>query len=176
MPASSQFGLNIPDPDQEAARDDAGIILEQLKSPNDDDIAAITSLWIATGLIPAIRDTRQDIENCINADHGCLIIARHPQNHQIIATMMTGHDSFHGWIHYLAINPDAQNLGIGRELAILAEDILRASGLSEVRITIENPAAGDFYAKLGYDWIDSVTDKAPPERSQNMIMRKSLDQ
>jgi ribosomal protein S18 acetylase RimI-like enzyme len=176
MPASSQFGLNIPDPDLETVRDDAGIVLEQLKSPSDDDIAAITSLWIATGLIPAIRDARQDIENCIHADHGSLIIARHRKNHQIIATMMTGHDRFHGWIHYLAITPDSQNLGIGRELVTLAEDILRVNGLAEVRITLENPAAGDFYDKLGYDLIDSITAQATPERRQNMIMRKSLDQ
>ena len=176
MPAASQFGSGFPDPGQKTPGDEAGIILEQLKSPPRDDIAAITTLWIATGLIPAIRDARQDIENCINADHGSLIVARHPTNRQIIATMMTGHDEFHGWIHYLAIAADAQNLGIGRELVTLAEDILRASGLSEVRVTIENATAGDFYAKLGYDWHDNATRPETTDNSQNMIMRKSLDQ
>jgi len=172
MPAPSQSGLNIP----ETARDGAGIILEQLKSPTSDDIASITTLWIATGLIPAIRDARQDIENCVNADHGSLIIARHPQNHQIIATMMTGHDNFYGWIHYLAIAPDIQNSGLGRELVTLAEDILRAIGLSEIRVTIENATAGDFYAKLGYDLIDGAPTQPTPVCRQNTIMRKSLDQ
>lgn len=176
MPASSPYGQNFADNSQDRAGDAAGILLEQLKSPTDTDIAAITRLWISTGLIPAIRDARQDIENCINADHGSLIIARYPADQSIIATMMTGHDDIYGWIHYLAIDASAQSLGIGRELVTLAEDILRISGLSEVRVTIENPAAGDFYAKLGYDLVESATPQAAPEANQNIIMRKSLTQ
>ena len=172
MPAPSPFG---PDMTNHTA-DGAGIRLEQLKAPTNDDIAAITRLWIATGLIPAIRDTRQDLENCIAADNGSLIVARMPDNQEIFATMMTGHDGVHGWIHYLAIAEHAQGGGIGRELVSLAEDILRISGLSEIRITIENAAAGDFYAKLGYDFIESVTDQDRPDPHQNKIMRKSLVQ
>ena len=172
MPAPSPFGSDMTN----HTADGAGIRLEQLKAPSNDDIAAITRLWIATGLIPAIRDARQDIKNCIAADNGSLIVARMPDDQQIFATMMTGHDTVFGWIHYLAIAKHAQGSGIGRELVSLAEDILRLSGLSEIRITIENAAAGDFYAKLGYDWHDNATRPETTDNSQNMIMRKSLDQ
>ena len=172
MPAPSPFGQELTD----KTANGAGIKLEQLKAPSNDDIAAITQLWIATGLIPAIRNARQDIENCIAADNGSLIVARMPDDKQIFATMMTGHDSVFGWIHYLAIAPHAQGSGIGREMVVLAEDILRLSGLGEIRLTIENPTAGDFYAKLGYDFIASVTDQDQPDPHQNRIMRKSLVQ
>lgn len=172
MPAPSPFGSDMTN----NTADGAGIRLEQLKAPTNDDIAAITRLWIATGLIPAIRDARHDIENCIAANNGSLIVARMPDDQQIFATMMTGHDTVFGWIHYLAIAKHAQGSGIGRELVSLAEDILRLSGLSEIRVTIENAAAGDFYAKLGYDFIASVTDQAAPDPHQNKIMRKSLVQ
>jgi GNAT superfamily N-acetyltransferase len=172
MPTPSAHG---PDLTRNTA-DGAAIRLEQLKSPSDDDIAAITRLWIVTGLIPAIRDARQDIENCIAADNGSLIIARMPVDRQIFATIMAGHDGVVGWIHYLAIAAHAQGNGIGRELVTLAEDILRFSGLSEVRVTIENPTVGDFYAKLGYEFITSVTDQHQPDPHQNRIMRKSLVQ
>lgn len=176
MPAPLPYGQAHADNSPDDAKDGAGILLEQLKSPSDPDIAAITTLWIASGLIPAIRDARQDIENCINADHGSLIVARHPTDNQIIATMMTGHDDIFGWIHYLAIAKQAQRHGIGRELVRLAEDILRVSGLPEIRVTLENPAAGDFYAKIGYELINHATDQASPDTSRNTIMRKSLDQ
>jgi len=172
MPTPSPFGHDLT----ENTADGAGIKLEQLKAPSNEDIAAITRLWIATGLIPSIRDARQDIESCIAANNGSLIVARMPDDPQIFATMMTGHDGVHGWIHYLAIAEHAQGGGIGRELVSLAEDILRLSGLSEIRITIENAAAGDFYAKLGYDFIESVTDQDRPDPHQNKIMRKSLVQ
>jgi len=172
MPTPSPFGQNLTN----NTADGAGIKLEQLKAPSNDDIAAITRLWTATGLIPAIRNARQDIESCIAADNGSLIVARMPGDQQIFATMMTGHDGSYGWIHYLAIAEHAQGSGIGRELVVLAEDILRLSGLGEIRITIENPTAGDFYAKLGYDFIGSVTDQDRPDPHQNRIMRKSLVQ
>jgi len=176
MPAPSPYGQAHADNSPDDAKDGAGIFLEQLKSPSDPDIAAITTLWITTGLIPAIRDARQDIENCINADHGSLIVARHPADNQIIATMMTGHDDIFGWIHYLAVAKQAQNRGIGHELVGLAEDIARSSGLSQIRVTVETPAAGDFYAKIGYELIRDVTDQACPDTNRNTIMCKSLDQ
>ncbi len=176
MPAPSPYGQALAENSADDAKSGAGILLEQLKSPSDGDIAAITVLWIATGVIPAIRDARQDIENCINADHGSLIVARHPDDGHIIATMMTGHDGIFGWIHYLAIAPHAQRNGIGRALVDLAEDILRISGLPEIRVTIESPAAGDFYAKLGYELPNNVTDQASPDTNRNTIMRKSLVQ
>lgn len=172
MPVPSPFGPELAN----TTADGAGIELEQLKAPTAKDIAAITRLWIATGLIPAIRDARQDIENCISADNGSLIVARSPVDQQIFATMMTGHDTVFGWIHYLAIAEHAQGSGIGSELVALAEDILRLSGLGEIRVTIESATAGDFYAKLGYDWVQSVTDRECPDSHQNTIMRKSLDQ
>ena len=172
MPAPSSFGQGLAN----STADGAGIKLEQLKAPSNEDIAAITRLWIDTGLIPAIRDARQDIENCIAARNGSLIVARIPEDQQIFATMMTGHDDVFGWIHYLAIAEHAQGSGIGSELVALAEDILRLSRLGEIRVTIENAAAGDFYAKLGYDFIGSVTDQDQPDPPQNRVMRKSLDQ
>ncbi|NIY74610.1 GNAT family N-acetyltransferase [Thalassospira sp. HF15] len=172
MSAPSPFGQDLTN----KTADGAGIKLEQLKTPSNEDIAAITRLWIATGLIPAIRDARQDIESCISANNGSLIVARRPEDQQIFATMMTGHDGVYGWVHYLAIAKHAQGSGIGSELVALAEDILRLSGLGEIRITIENAAAGDFYAKLGYDFIGSVTDQHQPDPQQNKIMRKSLVQ
>ncbi|MBX2830587.1 MAG: GNAT family N-acetyltransferase [Rhodospirillales bacterium] len=176
MPAPSPYGQAHADNSPEGVNSGAGILLEQLKSPSEHDIAVITTLWIATGLIPAIRDARQDIENCIKADHGSLIVARHPSDNQIIATMMTGHDDIFGWIHYLAVAKLAQNRGIGHELVGLAEDIVRSSGLSQIRVTVETPAAGDFYAKLGYELINHATDQATPDTIRNTIMRKSLDQ
>ncbi|WP_052065885.1 GNAT family N-acetyltransferase [Thalassospira australica] len=172
MPVPSPFGSDKTNGDA----DGAGIVLEQLKQPSAEDITAITRLWISTGLIPAIRDARQDIENCISAQHGSLIIARHPGDDQIVATMMTGHDDIFGWIHYLAIAEHAQGMGIGRELVRLAEDILRTSGLREIRITVENATAGDFYANLGYERVGSAPDQTPPESHQNTLMCKSLIQ
>lgn len=152
------------------------MLFEQLKSPTNDDIASITALWIAAGLIPAIRDARKDIRDCINADHGSLIIVRSPADRQIIATMMTGHDDVFGWVHYLAITGPARGRGLGWELVHLAEDIFRAARISEIRVTIETPAAGDFYRRLGYEPVRNATGQASSIPGQNTIMRKRLDQ
>lgn len=172
MSAPSTFGQDLTNNNA----DGAGIKLEQLKAPSNEDIAAITRLWIASGLIPAIRDAQQDIENCIAAHNGSLIVARMPDDQQIFATMMTGHDGLFGWIHYLAIAKHAQRDGIGRELVTLAEAILRRAGLGEIRVTIENPTVSDFYAKLGYDFTGSIADHDQPDPQHNKIMRKSLVQ
>lgn len=159
-----------------ARRDDgSGILLSQLKSPTHDDIAAITHLWIDTGLIPAIRDASKDIESCINADNGSLIVARLPSNQRIIATMMTGHDGIFGWIHYLAIAKDVQNLGLGRQLIDLAEDILRAAKIDESRVTIENEEVAEFYAKLGYQPLSGTAHTKAHDGITHSIMRKRLN-
>ena len=88
--------------------------------------------------------------------------------------MMTGHDEISGWIHYLAIAEFAQRLGLGRQLLDLAEDILRASNLAEVRVTIETPEIADFYAKLGYEPVTNAPQTKAHDVFQTTLMCKRL--
>ena len=172
MPATRSVGTETPADTPASGAE--GITFEQLKHPTNHDITTISRLWIDTGLIPAIRDATQDIKNCVNADHGSLIVARSPDTQKIIATMMAGHDGRFGWIHYLAIARHMQGCGIGAGLVALAEDILRMFGLGEIRITIENATSADFYAKLGYEFADGDLGQDPLAPKPNKIMRKSL--
>ena len=68
----------------------------------------------------------------------------------------------------------AQNLGLGRQLVELAEDILRVSNLAEVRVTIETPEIADFYAKLGYEPITDAPQIKAHDVFQTTLMCKRL--
>ncbi|MCC9622616.1 GNAT family N-acetyltransferase [Thalassospira sp. MA62] len=159
-------------------KDGSDIVFEQLRFATDQDIATINRLWIANGLIPAIRDARQDINSCIGSDHGSLIVARagnQPATPPVIATMMAGHDGIFGWVHYLAVDAEFQGKGIGKSLLSLGEDIMRATGIKELRVTIEKPQASDFYRNLGYDFVSDRADCPSGTGIATNTMRKRLD-
>lgn len=80
-----------------------------------------------------------------------------------------------GWILSLAIHPDSQRRGLGRELMLVAEERLRAMGLTEALLTVaESNASGRrLYERLGYEKLGYDAEALGPGDAR-IIMRRAL--
>jgi ribosomal protein S18 acetylase RimI-like enzyme len=71
---------------------------------------------------------------------------------KIVATAMVGHDGHRGWIYYVAVAPEHQEKGAGREIMAYAERWLAQRGVPKAMLMIRetNNKVMGFYERLGY--------------------------
>lgn len=71
---------------------------------------------------------------------------------QLVALIETEARPDHYWVENLAVLPDAQGRGLGRQLLAHAEDLARAAGLSELRLLTNGRMAANraLYRSVGY--------------------------
>jgi ribosomal protein S18 acetylase RimI-like enzyme len=115
------------------------------------DEAAVIALWETCGLTRPWNPPAADIAFVRSSGHGELLIAESAA--EIVGSVMVGHDGHRGWVYYLAAAPTRRKRGLGRRLMAAAEEWLAARGVRKCELMIRdsNKAAGEFYAKLGYD-------------------------
>lgn len=66
--------------------------------------------------------------------------------------MMGGYDGHRGWIHYLAVYPDCQRKGLGRQMMKAIEDKILEMGCPKINLEVraKNIGVTEFYNKIGY--------------------------
>ncbi len=92
-----------------------------------------------------------DVDRAVTSRDATILIGT--VNDDAIASVMVGHDGHRGWIYYLAVSPDRQTRGHGREMMAEAELWLTARGAPKVQLMVrsENQGAAAFYTALGYE-------------------------
>jgi ribosomal protein S18 acetylase RimI-like enzyme len=115
------------------------------------DEAGLIALWQVCGLTRPWNPPAADIAFARSSGHGEIVLAE--DAHEIIGSVMVGHDGHRGWVYYLAVAPAHQQRGLGRRLMVAAEEWLAARGVRkcELMIRSSNEGAAGFYGKLGYD-------------------------
>ncbi len=121
------------------------------------DADAAVALWHAAGLTRPWNDPHADFARAL-AEPGADVLGLRDGG-ELVATVMVGDDGHRGWVYYLAVAPDRQRHGLGRELMAAAEAWLRARGCPKLNLMVrgDNGAARGFYARLGYALNDVVT-------------------
>lgn len=116
----------------------------------DDDVDAIVALWTRCGLTRPWNDPRADIALARRGANATVLVARN--GHDIVASVMVGHDGHRGWFYYLSVDPAHQGRGFGRAITQAAEQWLTAQGVEKVMLMVreDNTAVHDFYRALGY--------------------------
>ncbi len=77
----------------------------------------------------------------------------------MVATVMVGYDGHRGWINYLAVAPNLQRQGVGRQLMAAAESRLRERGCPKINLQVRRSNRGviAFYERLGFSEDDVVS-------------------
>ncbi len=77
----------------------------------------------------------------------------------LIGTVMVGYDGHRGWLYSVAVDPQQQRKGIGRQLVDHALSALRELGCIKVNLQVRsgNTAVVAFYRKLGFSIEDRVS-------------------
>jgi ribosomal protein S18 acetylase RimI-like enzyme len=121
------------------------------------DRAPLVALWSACDLTRPWNDPDEDIDRKLARDAGNLLIME--EAGQVIGSVMVGYDGHRGWINYLAVRPDRQGRGLGRDLMSAAESRLRVLGCPKVNLQVRasNKAAVEFYRRIGYGLDDVLS-------------------
>lgn len=114
------------------------------------DEKAVVNLWERCGLLRPWNDPYKDIARKRLVQPELFLVGRVDQ--QIVATVMAGFDGHRGWINYLAVDPDSQGQGFGRQMMAAAEQQLRDRGCPKINLQIrqDNLSAIEFYERIGF--------------------------
>lgn len=118
-----------------------------------DDFDALIELWSACDLLRPWNEPQSDIDRCLANPFSTLLVGEYPRRAGLAASVMLGSDGHRGWLYYLAVAPDLQRQGCGRQLVRAAEDWLAARGVAKVMLMLrpDNRAVLDFYRAVNYE-------------------------
>jgi len=114
------------------------------------DEAAVIALWSRCGLLRPWNDPYKDIARKLRVQRELFLVG--VQDGRIIGTAIAGYDGHRGWVNYLAVDPDFQRQGFGRELMFEEERRLRDLGCPKINVQIrrDNLAAIEFYRRIEF--------------------------
>lgn len=116
-----------------------------------DRIADAVHLWERTNLTRPWNDPVLDARRALNSPTSTILALM--EDSHVIATAMVGHDGHRGWLYYVAVDPERQGQGIGRQLVQECTQWLQTMGVPKVQLMVrnENRAVIDFYTGLGFE-------------------------
>ena len=122
-----------------------------------DDADAVVALWRACGLVVPWNDPRRDIERKLGEQPELFRVGIDAG--ELMASVMVGYDGHRGWMNYLAVSPDRQGNGYGRDLVREAERLLTERGCPKLNLQVRasNRSVIDFYQAIGYSSDDVVS-------------------
>ncbi|MGO3151082.1 MAG: GNAT family acetyltransferase [Galactobacter sp.] len=117
--------------------------------------ASAAALWEATGLVRPWNDPIGDFQRAVEGELSAvlgIVDSESAAQARVVATAMVGVDGHRGWVYYVAVSPELQSGGLGRELMHAAEEWLRTHGAPKVQLMVRstNTSVLAFYEGLGY--------------------------
>ena len=114
------------------------------------DEEALVSLWNMCKLTVPWNNPYKDIARKLKAQAELFLVGY--LENKLIASVMAGYDGHRGWINYLAVHPDFQARGYGKQLMDNVENGLRELGCPKINLQIRegNDRVFTYYQKLGF--------------------------
>jgi ribosomal protein S18 acetylase RimI-like enzyme len=121
------------------------------------DEEQVISLWHRCGLVVPHNDPHRDIQLKVKFQPELFLVG--VIDSQVIASIMAGYEGHRGWLNYLAVSPEYQRRGIGRQLVEAATIRLEALGCPKINLQIRtsNAAVIEFYQRIGFTVDDTVS-------------------
>lgn len=123
-----------------------------------DDQKAVIELWQKCNVIRPQNNPYRDIERKLKVNPELFLVGL--IDGKIVATVMGGYEGHRGWLNYLAVDPDYQKKGLGKQIVKVVEDRLSAIGCPKINLQIRtnNLSAISFYERIGYknDYVISM--------------------
>ena len=111
---------------------------------------SLVSLWNVCKLTVPWNNPYKDIKSKLSVQPELFLVGY--LKDELIASVMAGYDGHRGWINYLAVHPDFQSRGFGKQLMVYVEKKLRELGCPKINLQIRegNDRVLCFYQKLGF--------------------------
>ena len=122
----------------------------QIRPFSSGDKEAVIQLWGDCGLVVPHNNPCRDIECKLQVNPEWFLVGE--LEGQVVSTCMVGYEGHRGWINYLAIRPDLQGRGLGKQMMQHAEDLMKQAGCAKINLQIRstNKKVVQFYKSLGY--------------------------
>ena len=121
------------------------------------DEAAVMGLWQRCGLLHPANNPGRDIERKLKVNPELFLVGL--LDGEIAATVMGGYEGHRGWANYLAVAPEYQKKGLGRQMMEALEKRLMAMGCPKLNLNIRTSNTGviQFYERIGYRQDEVIT-------------------
>jgi len=115
-----------------------------------EDEAAVIELWRRCNLLHPKNDPARDIRRKLQVRPEMFLVG--VLDSEVIATVMSGYEGHRGSINYVAVAPEHQRKGYGKQIMDEAERLLRQSGCPKINLNVRtnNASVIEFYKRIGY--------------------------
>ena len=117
----------------------------RIRKFQESDEQSLVSLWNVCKLTVPWNNPYKDIKRKLSVQPELFLVGLFEEN--LIASVMAGYDGHRGWINYLAVHPDFQKRGFGKQLMVKVENELRELGCPKINLQIEK-ATRRFYLTI----------------------------
>ena len=107
-------------------------------------------LWQSCGLVVPWYDPSLDIDRKLSVDPD-LFLTGHIDG-KVVASVMGGYEGHRGWINFLAVLPEYQLCGYGKEIMSAIEKKIAERGCPKINLQVRSYNTGviEFYKHIGY--------------------------
>ncbi|HMA60554.1 MAG TPA: GNAT family N-acetyltransferase [Halanaerobiales bacterium] len=122
------------------------------------DYQKVYSLWEETDIILKKSDEKQEIDRMLKRNpYTCLVGLR---DDEIVSVVMGGFDGRRGYVHHLAVKPELQGQGLGREMMDELMNRFEELKVIKVHLFVEenNKDVKAFYRNIGFEERTDLTD------------------
>lgn len=121
------------------------------------DYAAITLIWRETGLDNREAETLDDLAKQLAWDSELVLVAEVEQ--KVVGVVVGTLDGTRAYFYRLAVDPNYQGLGVGKELVQALETRFRQRGATQVIVMLnqDKKEVMPFYYSLGYEMQEYIT-------------------
>ena len=111
------------------------------------DYPTVLSIWKAAG-----RDALSEDETRQALDHGPGLMLVAELDSRVVGVILGTFDGRRGWLHRLAVHPDARRAGVATALVAVLEQRLTERGAPRINLLVmpDNAAGLAFWNHLGY--------------------------
>lgn len=122
----------------------------EIRRYRSEDESAVVQLWRACDLVVPYNDPYKDIQRKMAFQADLFLVG--VEGTRIVASVMAGYEGHRGWMNYLAVAPDRQRAGLGRQMVAEAEQRLRRLGCPKINLQVRksNASVMQFYRALGF--------------------------
>ena len=121
----------------------------------EEDEPQVIALWKACHLVVPWNDPVKDIARKLQVQRELFLVG--VVEEKVVATVMASYDGHRGWLNYVAVSPELQQQGIGRQMMETVEAELNERGCPKINLQVRasNQAVIAFYQRLGFQ-VDTV--------------------
>lgn len=121
------------------------------------DYAAITLIWRETGLDNREAETLDDLAKQLAWDSELVLVAEVEQ--KVVGVVVGTLDGTRAYFYRLAVDPNYQGHGVGKELVQALEKRFRQRGATQVIVMLnqDKKEVMPFYHSLGYEMQEYIT-------------------